>query len=105
MDVTGRRKRLRRRAARQSSGGTAQAPAGAGSLVHDPRILLVHAAFGGVGYCETGLLQGDPLSTLVLAITPLDPLKRIQALLRADDAQANARAKAFANDVFGAGGL
>jgi hypothetical protein len=26
---------------------------------------------------------------LVLAITLLDPLKRIQALLRADDAQAN----------------
>ena len=41
---------------------------------------------------------------LVLAITLLDPLKRIQALLRADDAQANPRARAFAVDVFGAGG-
>ncbi len=54
------------------------------TIQHESRILLVHAAFGGVGYCETGLLQGDPLSMLVLAITLLDPLKRIQALLRAD---------------------
>ncbi len=66
--------------------------------------MLVHAAFGGVGYCETGLLQGDPLGMLVLAITLLDPPKRIQALLRADVAQANPRARAFADDVFGAGG-
>jgi hypothetical protein len=37
-------------------------------------------------------------------ITLLDPLNRIQALLRADDAQATPRARAFADDVFGAGG-
>ncbi len=38
------------------------------TIQQESRILLVHAAFGGVGYCETGLLQGDPLSMLVVAI-------------------------------------
>jgi hypothetical protein len=75
------------------------------TIQHESRISLVHAAFGGVGYCETGLLQGDPLmSMLVRAIPLLDPMKRIQALLRANDAQENPRARAFAGDVFGAGG-
>ena len=73
------------------------------TIQHESRISLVHAAFGGVGYCETGLLQGDPLmSMLVRAIPLLDPMKRIQALLRANDAQENPRARAFAGDVFGA---
>ncbi len=28
------------------------------TIQHESRILLVHAAFGGAGSCETGLLQG-----------------------------------------------
>ena len=76
------------------------------SIQHESRILLVHAGFGEVGYCETGLLQGDPLSMLVLGFALLDPVKEIQQLLKDDGVgQSPPRARAFADDMFGARGL
>ena len=76
------------------------------SIQLESRILLVHAGFGEVGYCETGLLQGDPLSMLVLGFALLDPVKEIQQLLKDDGVgQSPPRARAFADDMFGARGL
>ena len=76
------------------------------SIEHESCTLLVHAGFCAVGYCETGLLQRDPLSMLVLGFALLDPRKEIQQLLKDDGVGPSPpRARAFADDLFGARGL